>query len=113
MLEIQHIPKVFMIYKGDLVDQFGGVPQDSSKIHDFFKKAQGFADGSDEGEKPQSENQKDDSQTASKSGFIVEKLNQGEGPTVPNGAYVKVHYTGKLMDGTVFDSSVKRGPFEF
>ena len=26
MLEIQHIPKTFMIYKGDLVDQFGGVP---------------------------------------------------------------------------------------
>jgi len=49
MLEISHIPKTFMIFKGDLVDSFGGVPQDSSKIHDFFKKAQGFADGSDEG----------------------------------------------------------------
>ena len=26
MLDIQHIPKTFLIYKGDLVDQFGGVP---------------------------------------------------------------------------------------
>ena len=26
MLEIQHIPKTFLVYKGDLVDSFGGVP---------------------------------------------------------------------------------------
>jgi FKBP-type peptidyl-prolyl cis-trans isomerase len=27
---------------------------------------------------------------------------------------ITVHYTGKLLDGTVFDSSVKRGdPFKF
>ena len=32
----------------------------------------------------------------------------------PRGASVKVHYTGKLLNGTVFDSSVPRGqPFEF
>ena len=41
-------------------------------------------------------------------------MNEGEGPTVPKGATVKVHYTGKLLDGTVFDSSVERGdPLEF
>ena len=49
MLEIQHIPKTFMIYKGDLVDQFGGVPQDPEKIDKFFEKAKGFGEGSDEG----------------------------------------------------------------
>ena len=44
----------------------------------------------------------------------IEKLNEGAGPTVPKGATVKVHYTGKLQDGTVFDSSVERGdPLEF
>ena len=44
----------------------------------------------------------------------IEKLNEGEGPTVPNGSPVKVHYTGKLDDGTVFDSSVTRGqPLSF
>ena len=44
----------------------------------------------------------------------IEKLNEGTGPTVPKGAKVKVHYTGKLENGTVFDSSVKRGePLEF
>jgi FKBP-type peptidyl-prolyl cis-trans isomerase 2 len=32
---------------------------------------------------------------------------------VKNGDTVKVHYTGKLQDGTVFDSSVERDPMQF
>jgi len=46
--------------------------------------------------------------------LIVEKINEGTGPVVPKGTKVKVHYTGKLPDGSVFDSSVTRGePLEF
>jgi len=38
----------------------------------------------------------------------------GNGPMAHIGDNVKVHYTGKLTNDTVFDSSVKRGtPFEF
>jgi FKBP-type peptidyl-prolyl cis-trans isomerase len=41
-------------------------------------------------------------------------LKEGHGLEVPSdGARVVVHYTGKLEDGTVFDSSRARGqPFE-
>ena len=46
--------------------------------------------------------------------FKVEKLTPDNGPTCPQGATVKVHYTGKLTNGKVFDSSVSRGePLEF
>ena len=33
--------------------------------------------------------------------------------TVKTGDTVKVNYTGKLMDGTVFDTSEGRGPLQF
>lgn len=42
------------------------------------------------------------------------KHNEGTGDVCPKGATVKVHYTGSLTNGTVFDSSYKRGqPLEF
>jgi peptidylprolyl isomerase len=44
--------------------------------------------------------------------YIV--IEEGSGPKPETGQLVKVHYTGKLQDGTVFDSSVERGePIEF
>ena len=43
--------------------------------------------------------------------LIVE---EGKGPNPKQGQKVSVHYTGKLQDGTVFDSSQKRGvPIKF
>ena len=41
------------------------------------------------------------------SGLIYVMTQEGKKPEV--GKMVKVHYTGKLLDGTVFDSSVERG----
>ncbi|MCM1520576.1 MAG: FKBP-type peptidyl-prolyl cis-trans isomerase [Lachnoclostridium sp.] len=43
------------------------------------------------------------------SGLQYEVLTQGEGPKPAASDRVEVHYTGKLIDGTVFDSSVDRG----
>ncbi len=48
------------------------------------------------------------------SGLRYEILKAGEGPNPKPTETVKVHYTGTLVDGTVFDSSVQRGePAEF
>lgn len=43
------------------------------------------------------------------SGLQYEVLTEGNGAKPTAGDTVKVHYTGRLIDGTVFDSSVERG----
>ena len=48
------------------------------------------------------------------SGLIYVQQKEGAGPQPKETDTVKVHYTGTLVDGKVFDSSVKRGqPAEF
>ena len=48
------------------------------------------------------------------SGLRYEIVAPGNGPAPKANETVRVHYTGKLIDGTEFDSSVKRGePAEF
>jgi FKBP-type peptidyl-prolyl cis-trans isomerase len=47
-------------------------------------------------------------------GLQYKVITAGDGALPIDGDKVKVHYTGKLIDGTVFDSSVDRGePAEF
>lgn len=59
-------------------------------------------------DKKVSEKQKTDSGLQ----YIV--VEEGTGDKAVAGKKVKVHYTGKLEDGTEFDSSIKRGqPIEF
>ncbi|MDE5727602.1 MAG: FKBP-type peptidyl-prolyl cis-trans isomerase [Duncaniella sp.] len=43
------------------------------------------------------------------SGLQYEVIAEGDGPMPKATDRVEVHYTGKLIDGTVFDSSVDRG----
>lgn len=61
------------------------------------------------GEKFLEENKKKENVKVTASGlqYIVEKEGTGAQPTATD--EVTVHYTGKLLDGTVFDSSVSRG----
>ena len=49
-----------------------------------------------------------------KSGLKYEVVAEGSGPAAKAGDTVRVHYTGRLTDGTKFDSSLDRGePIEF
>lgn len=46
--------------------------------------------------------------------LVIEDLTPGTGMEAQNGDLLSVHYTGRLDDGTVFDSSIPRGePFAF
>jgi FKBP-type peptidyl-prolyl cis-trans isomerase FkpA len=48
------------------------------------------------------------------SGLVIEDIEIGSGAEATAGAYVTVHYSGWLTDGTLFDSSHSRNePFEF
>ncbi|MDH2924812.1 FKBP-type peptidyl-prolyl cis-trans isomerase FklB [Nicoletella semolina] len=60
------------------------------------------------------ENKKHPNVVETDSGLQYEILTQGTGKVPTKSDKVRVHYTGSLIDGTVFDSSVKRGnPAEF
>ncbi len=47
------------------------------------------------------------------SGLGILDLALGTGPSAHSGMSAKVHYTGWLKNGTEFDSSRSRGPFQF
>jgi FKBP-type peptidyl-prolyl cis-trans isomerase len=48
------------------------------------------------------------------SGLYYIQVSAGTGPKAEAGKTVKVHYTGKLLNGRIFDSSRNRGnPIEF
>ena len=61
------------------------------------------------GEKFLAENSKRPEVKVTPSGLQYEVVKEGTGAMPEKGDQVKVHYTGRLIDGTVFDSSVERG----
>ena len=65
--------------------------------------------GTSEGAAFMSEMQKKTGVTVLPSGLAYEIEKQGEGVSPKPEDTVRVHYTGKLVNGTVFDSSVERG----
>ena len=68
----------------------------------------------EEGDKYRADFAKDKDVKTTKSGLLYKIENAGKGEAIKATDTVKVHYTGKLPNGKVFDSSVERGqPVEF
>ena len=67
-----------------------------------------------EGQNFLADNAGKDGVNQTESGLQFRVLTQGEGAIPARQDRVRVHYTGRLIDGSVFDSSVQRGqPAEF
>nr|WP_320117084.1 FKBP-type peptidyl-prolyl cis-trans isomerase [uncultured Marinifilum sp.] len=87
-------------------------PEDANKIlQEFFGKIQEEQAGKavEEGKKFLEENAKKDGVISLESGLQYEIISEGTGEKPVGTNNVKCHYHGTLIDGTVFDSSVKRG----
>ncbi len=52
-------------------------------------------------------------QPAANTNLVVQDETIGTGATAAAGDMVTVNYTGKLQDGTVFDTSIGKTPFQF
>ncbi|WP_299577918.1 FKBP-type peptidyl-prolyl cis-trans isomerase [uncultured Sunxiuqinia sp.] len=80
-------------------------------IQSYFQKmaeAEGVANEK-EGAEFLAANKEKEGVTVTESGLQYEVIEAGNGPKPTAEQQVKVHYTGTLIDGTVFDSSVERG----
>ena len=62
-----------------------------------------------EGQRFLTENKKKEGILTTASGLQYQVVTKGKGKAPMTSDQVTVHYTGKLLDGTVFDSSVQRG----
>lgn len=93
------------------------MPDEANNIlQDYFDKLQQEKgkEAKAEGEKFLAENKKKEGVVALPSGLQYKILTAGNGPKPKASDTVKCHYEGRLINGTVFDSSIRRNePAEF
>ena len=87
----------------------------SDMVADFFAEIREkelmklFGDNKREGEAFLAKNKANSDVVTTASGLQYSVITEGKGPKPTLMDRVKVHYTGTLLDGSVFDSSVERG----
>ncbi len=83
----------------------------NSKMKEIKAKAmeKEYGPNKEAGEKFLAENAKKEGVKTLPSGLQYKVIKEGTGAIPADTSLVKVHYEGKLIDGTVFDSSLKRG----
>lgn len=87
-------------------------PQDANSTVQAYMQAAAdrkHAGAKEEGEKFLADNKLKQGVTTTASGLQYRALKLGNGKTPTATSKVTVHYTGKLINGKVFDSSVQRG----
>ena len=109
-LDIEHFTKGLNAILNH--EEIGMSPDEVNKIlNDFFEGMQKEAEGnnSEDGKAFLAANKSNPGVIETSTGLQYTVITEGAGakPTAKN--QVKVHYTGTLLDGTVFDSSVSRG----
>lgn len=101
----------------DAMKDEGKLTQEESNelLNGFFRKKQEeenkakFGNNMKEGKDFLAENATKDGVITTPSGLQYEVIKEGNGPKPTTEDQVTTHYTGTLIDGTVFDSSVERG----
>ena len=73
------------------------------------RRTEQLADSKKKGEEFLADNAKQENVKQLKGGVQYKVIEEGDGESPVLTDTVKVHYTGKLIDGTMFDSSVQRG----
>lgn len=91
----------------------------SAIVQAYFQELQAakmeaeFGDTKGDGEKFLTEMESKEGVTSTGTGLLYEVVELGNGPNPGPTDKVTVHYTGKLIDGSVFDSSVGKQPATF
>ena len=113
---IEGIDVVNAIEQDDIMESVTIIRSGSAKDFDANKVFNdGIADAKKEEEKKRVESEKAMKELTkgaivTESGLSYKVINKGDGKVHPKeNSTVTVHYTGMLMDGTIFDSSIQRG----